>query len=428
MMVREKSCVFHSPKRRRLLTVSGTILLAGLVIGTSTIAEAARRGGGFGGFGGLRGGSFGGGSFGKSFAAPRAPSVVRTPRALSAPKHITSPVREGRKLRAHDARSGTSTLLKKGGKSPVATPTKAFTGPPSRTLTPPGCTGALCGPPVAGAPIGRSSGSGGYSSLRPLSPIPWLPFAAIVISGITIYGETVEPIVYEPIVVPDDPRGFVVGRAKSLNADGDPCAHLAPIRTPEEASELAGMLERHIVNLSRYCAAEKKLVIVRGTDPDVRNLIDNPRFVAKPLIIKDKTRWGRLLDGSSRHLREVDGKYVHSDYDLQLVAQLQGDGKFTDVYSRQDEIVRDLNERVTPEKPMFQHPWQDAWWRVDEKRARTYMGRVPEPDERFLICQPDGTMRVVDTAKSLKICYGKWGLNWPYDELADTGLQVPDQQ
>src|SRR5690349_673428 len=51
--------------------------------------------------------------------------------------------------------------------------------------------------------------------------------------------------------------------------------------------------------------------------------------------------------------------------------------------------------QVTPEKTMFRHPWQDVWWLVNEKGARTYMGRVPAPNEGYLVCQPDGSIRVV---------------------------------
>jgi hypothetical protein len=201
---------------------------------------------------------------------------------------------------------------------------------------------------------------------------------------------------------------------------------VAPKKTPEEAAKECGMKPEHVQNLSDRTKENKELVVVRGSNPASVARQDEPGTIAKPVTekrhtAKDGPNAGLVVDEAGNPVI-IDGKKVHGDYDLQTVQKEQPDGKLKPVNSNDPAVQKSINDDVSPEKPMVQHGANDDYKKKDKdgnpvtdpRNGKPQMGRDPDPNEKFLVSEPDGTTRVVNGTDNLKTYYQEKGMDWPY--------------
>lgn len=221
-----------------------------------------------------------------------------------------------------------------------------------------------------------------------------------------------------------------VGRALGVLPEAPPkkanLDEFAPKRSAEQAAEECGMNPDHVRNLSERTADNGEMSVIRASNPESLKHQANDDMVAKPVTEKRKTakdgeHAGKVVDSEGKPVK-IDGKEVHGDYDMQGVYKKNEDGTFDKVDTDPTPFVNGMNDDVTPDKPMFQHGANDNYYKRDadgnimrDDAGNPIMGRNPEPDERFLVSDPDGNLRVVDGTENLKKFYDEHpGMDWPY--------------
>ena len=73
-----------------------------------------------------------------------------------------------------------------------------------------------------------------------------------------------------------------------------------------------------------------------------------------------------------------------------------------------------MNDEETSDKPMFQYGANDDF-KQPGPDGPEQMGRQPEPDEKYLISEPDATTRVAEDTEQLTQYYADKGIPWPYN-------------
>jgi hypothetical protein len=64
---------------------------------------------------------------------------------------------------------------------------------------------------------------------------------------------------------------------------------------------------------------------------------------------------------------------------------------------------------------MFQHGANDNYKKADpDNPGKTKMGRTPEPDEKYVVTKPDGSVTEINGTDELKNFYNEEGIPWPY--------------
>lgn len=119
----------------------------------------------------------------------------------------------------------------------------------------------------------------------------------------------------------------------------------------------------------------------------------------------------------------LDGKLIHADYDLQGVYRRRDDGAFAKVemgdaadHPKGATFLDLINAELFPGHSMVMHGDNDTYVKVT-REGELERGRLPEPDERFLICEPDGKISVAEGVKSLNDYYDGHRIYWPYAKV-----------
>ena len=160
--------------------------------------------------------------------------------------------------------------------------------------------------------------------------------------------------------------------------------------------------------------------MMRASNPESQKFRHNPDVAPKSKDFKAEhtapaghPNAGLVVDDNGQVVTNKDGKPMHADYDMQGVQQRQDDGSYKKVDTNDPAFQKDMNEDVTPDKPMIQHGANDDYQKPTSDGG-TEMGRQPKPDEKYLICEPDGTTRVADNTAQLQNYYEDQGIPWPY--------------
>lgn len=270
---------------------------------------------------------------------------------------------------------------------------------------------------------------------------------------------------------------FSISIALTRGDGSRPIDHIAPPQPVEDAANKSGMLPEHVKALVEFARDQRLLIIIRASNVSSIQHYKNPDFIAKPAEVYltkngswtlDKTRSlaglsismkefhtdregdnaGKVVDNprdpdtkqiveSRRAPIKIDGKFVHADYDLQGVYRIEssskykveaggtykaaqnnetskGDEKIEKVITDTREFLKTINDRITPNKPMFQHGDQDGFMQLDRKAIQFKPARPPNPDEKFLIVDERGSVRVVDQTVNLEKYYDLRDIRWRY--------------
>lgn len=217
----------------------------------------------------------------------------------------------------------------------------------------------------------------------------------------------------------------------------------------KDLSANVGMDPKHVKNLQERAARRGERIIVRGSNPESLKWQKQPyngkKCVSKPVTVKHKTAKdgphaglvtkdanvdpktgktpdpppGYKWDENGVMVKEPHGNAVHGDYDLQHVSE--GSGKPVD--TNDPDFRRDLNKEVCPEHHQFNHganddyrPVKDADGNVTDISGGDKPGRNPDPDESYLVVEPNGTAKQIDGTDNLQKYYEDNGMDWPYPD------------
>ena len=153
--------------------------------------------------------------------------------------------------------------------------------------------------------------------------------------------------------------------------------------------------------------------------------VDDPKYKDDMSHFDDLTRpkdgappgkgWSADGDGV---MHDADGNKVYGDHDLQGVYHKD---EFADAHHKVNtddpNWQKDLNKDVCPENQMFNHGANDNFKKPDpDNPGKSKMGRQPDADEKYVITEPDGTVRHIDGTDELQKYYNEKGLKWPYND------------
>lgn len=247
--------------------------------------------------------------------------------------------------------------------------------------------------------------------------------------GLNVYSYTPNPLVQVDVL------GLNCGHARGKTkgrAEGPP--HSKSARRGESVLDIAdgvGMKPGHVSKLQDRAVRKGERIIVRGSNsaslvwhskpyngkPCKPKPLEVKAKTAKPKdphagLVKKQTPGQKAPDGYEWDKNDVlvdkkSGQAVHGDYDLQHVST--ADGKR--VKTNDPKFQRELNDDVCPEHKQFQHGANDDY-RVPEKSGRP--GRNPDPDESYLVVEPDGTAKQIDGTHNLQKYYKQNKMDWPY--------------
>lgn len=203
----------------------------------------------------------------------------------------------------------------------------------------------------------------------------------------------------------------------------------------------AGMQPKHVRRFANIARAEQQTIIVRTSNPGSLPYHGKSGYRPKPPDVKQlKTAKGGPNDGlivrperptqaqsaeiakleeagwkfdDAGVLRDPQGKAIHGDYDLQGVYKHTPGGGGNQVDTNTDDFQRSINRQVDSKLKMVQHGANDDFKRSDPDR----MGRQPGADESFLVIEPSGETRIVNSAAELQRYYEQHGFPWPYDDF-----------
>ena len=267
--------------------------------------------------------------------------------------------------------------------------------------------------------------------------------------GINLYAYPANPVVHVDVLgltCKDSVKGNGKGKA-----EGPPHKDARAIHQDVKGiSASVGMDPKHVKKLQERAARRGERIIVRGSNPESlkwhKGKFDNKPCVAKPVDCKLKTAKppdphaglvkkqgpddvapdGYRFDEDGVLRKQPGDNAVHGDYDLQHVSK--GDG--TKVDTNDPHFQRELNKEVCPEHQQFKHganddykpnrdadgnlQTQDDGWSPDLGGGET-PGRAPDPDESYLVVEPNGTAKQVDGTDNLKQYYDDNNMEWPYD-------------
>jgi RHS repeat-associated protein len=282
--------------------------------------------------------------------------------------------------------------------------------------------------------------------------------------GINLYAYPANPLVKV------DVNGLTCD-GPSNKAHGGPDAEKPPkrqeVKKGEDVSDIAkkgGMEKEHVEKLSKRSQETGDTIIVRASNPESLKFHGEPGHASKPLDCKLKTakapdpHAGLVKKPDSAHypkgvddpkykddmshfddltrpkdgnppgkgwscdndgvMRDADGNKVYGDHDLQGVYHKD---EFADaqhkVNTDDPNWQKDLNNDVCPENQMFNHGANDNFKKPDpDNPGKSKMGRQPDPDEKYIITEPDGTVRHIDGTDELQKYYNEKGIKWPYKD------------
>ncbi|HKX63506.1 MAG TPA: RHS repeat-associated core domain-containing protein, partial [Verrucomicrobiae bacterium] len=275
--------------------------------------------------------------------------------------------------------------------------------------------------------------------------------------GLNLYAYPANPLVKV------DTNGLTCD-GPSNKANGAPDAEAPPKRTEvkkgEDVGDVAkksGMEKEHLEKLSRRSQETGDIIIVRASNPKSLDYHGLPGHTSKPLDCKLKTAkppdphaglvkkpdaaqypkgvddpkykddmahfddltrpkdgtppgkgWSADGDGV---MRDADGNKVYGDHDLQGVYHKD---EFADAHHKVNtddpNWQKDLNKDVCPENQMFNHGANDNFKKPDpDNPGKSKMGRQPDADEKYVITEPDGTVRHIDGTDELQKYYNEKG-------------------
>lgn len=242
----------------------------------------------------------------------------------------------------------------------------------------------------------------------------------------------------------------------------------------ERAAKEAGMNPDDVEKLVAHCKGRDRLVVVRFTNPESLKYHNMPNHIPKPLDVKLKTAkdgpsaglvtrpkepmeaWERKnieelyekgyeFDGAGQ-LVDPKGNKIYGDHDVQSVHQKVEEPDGTKSYLQDQSnpgdssTIADLNEGSS--RQMYQHGAQDNYmvktdWRgevikgpdgkpipatvEDMNAGRAKLGRQPGKDEKFLVIDEEGNMKIMDSPKELEAFHMENGMIWEYDPTPAIG-------
>lgn len=242
-----------------------------------------------------------------------------------------------------------------------------------------------------------------------------------------------------------------------------PVEEPAPVKgaaaSAAENAKRTGMETKHVEALGDVAGENKQIIVLRESNPEGVKWHGKDGFRAKPhdveqlktaktgdnagLVVepenptpKQQAEILKLVgDGTEEHpgqgwsfeesgprkgcLKDPDGNYVYGDYDMQGVYKQAGTDRragqgdkpiYEQVDTNDPSFIRKMNEGVSPEGDMFEHGANDNYRNPDGS-----MGRQPGPNEKYLVAEPDGTTRVIESTADLQTYYEEKGIPWPYD-------------
>jgi flagellar basal body rod protein FlgG len=244
----------------------------------------------------------------------------------------------------------------------------------------------------------------------------------------------------------------------------------------ERAAKEAGMDPADVKRLVEHCKGRDRLAIMRFTNPESLKYHGMKGYTPKPLAVKLKTSktgptaglvvkpkepmkdWERqnFLElttpdpknpnkkvytvDSDGTLVDPDGNKIYGDHDVQSVHQKVEDGDGEKAYLQDQtnpedsSTIADMNEGGSAE--MYQHGANDNFMvKTDDKGKVIYddkgkpvlatvedmnagkatLGRQPEPDEKFLVVDEEGTIMILESPKELEHFHKLNGMIWEYD-------------
>lgn len=224
-----------------------------------------------------------------------------------------------------------------------------------------------------------------------------------------------------------------------------------PMETVRKADLVAsGMDPTHLKNLQDLCRYEKKIVVMRTTNPAALAHHGKPNIRAKPkevklksakegpnagLVTKDANDFSKmkkitekqklelmenekkLLDSGHYYdeqgvLRDRQGNAYHSDYDMQGVYSTQPPPPHS-VNTNEKTFINKMNREVCPEneRGLLKHGANDNF---KDPNDPTKPGRYPDEDELFTVVDENGNVSTKNL-EELKNFYDKAGIKpWPY--------------
>lgn len=241
------------------------------------------------------------------------------------------------------------------------------------------------------------------------------------------------------------------------------------------AAKEAGMDPNDVERLVKHCKDRDRLVVVRFTNPESLKYHNMPNHVPKPLDVKLKTskrgehaglvmapgegaeKWekenfeyltkekGYKVD-SEGCMVDPNGNRIYGDHDVQSVHQKVEDEYGEKAYLQDQanptdsSTIADLNEGG--DAKMYQHGAQDNYMvKTDEygdivkdshgkpipatvedmNAGRAKIGRQPGKDEKFLVVDEEGNMKVIDSPQELEDFHKAHGMIWEYDPTEAIG-------
>lgn len=248
----------------------------------------------------------------------------------------------------------------------------------------------------------------------------------------------------------------------------------------KRAAEEAGMHEDDVERLVKHCKDRDRMVIMRYTNPESLKYHNMPNHIPKPLDVKLKTAkegefaglvrapkepmedWERknldellhpkdpnvkpyTVDGEGC-LRDSNGNRIYGDHDVQSVHQKVEEPNGKKAYLQDQtnpndsSTIADMNEGGGQQ--LYQHGANDNYmvktdWKGDVAKGpdgkpipatvedmnagRAKLGRQPGKDEKFLVIDEEGTIKVMDSPQELENFHRQNGLVWEYDPTPAIG-------
>jgi len=260
-------------------------------------------------------------------------------------------------------------------------------------------------------------------------------------------------------------------KAKGADAEA-PSARIGdPASATQAVARKAGMDTAQLRNLQKHCKDNNRLMVMRAGNEAQIPHIKNPGMSPKPVDCKLNTaksgpnkglvttgqghkvdpdsgkktsKWKSKDEGGAGYsdeygkmkekgwkaddgvIKDPSGKPVHGDYDMQGVYDKNPNGSYgppkdpsgkpydggTNNKDFQKDINKDLNADPyggPKDKNMVQHGAND-----DFKKADGSAGRTPEPDESYLVVEPDGNSKIINGTDNLHDYYDQNNIPWPY--------------
>jgi hypothetical protein len=181
---------------------------------------------------------------------------------------------------------------------------------------------------------------------------------------------------------------------------------VAPIETPGQAALDCGLLPGHVTGLAATSINDQRLIITRENNPASKEWYRDMNVEPKAEEFKKfHTGASGLVEGPDGFVLH-NGKRMHADIDLFLVlkkssAAATPSGYVRDIIDPRDnpQFVKTVNENLSARteinKDWVQHGDQVSYVRDGFEQLR------PKPFEKFVVTEPDGTIRVICGAVNL---------------------------